>query len=94
MKEGAEMAEVFTTNPVLARLHRRRDAAERSMYRALKEIQRLRKPEKRAAEEDTAEGADAGPALELGSFLRSPNARDQETGEGEAASAADPRTPK
>jgi hypothetical protein len=90
MKEGAEMAEVFTTNPVLARLHRRRDAAERSMYRALKEMQRIRKPNKGAAEEDAAEG----PAWELGSFLPRPNAGDPEVGEGGGASASGLPMPK
>jgi hypothetical protein len=53
-------AEAYTLDRAFSRLHRRMDAAERSMYKALKELQKMRK----GKEEDEAEEAIA----ELGSF--------------------------
>jgi hypothetical protein len=53
-------AEAYARDRAFTRLHRRMDAAERSMYKALKELQKIRK----GREEEEPEDASA----ELGSF--------------------------
>jgi hypothetical protein len=58
-------AEAYTLDRAFSRLHRRMDAAERSMYKALKELQKMRK----GKEEDEAEEA----IPELGSLCAGQN---------------------
>jgi hypothetical protein len=80
MQEGANLGEAFTKSPVLERLYRRQDAAERSMYRALKELQRIRKGKKQDGEADVAEGPGTPAEGELGSFPQAPNRRRETMG--------------
>jgi len=49
LAEGGSLADVYTRNPVLARLERQKLAVERSYYRALKEMPKIIKAEEEAA---------------------------------------------
>jgi hypothetical protein len=71
MKDGADLGEAFTKSPGLARVHRRLDAAERSMYRALKELHGLRKGKK--ADEEEAMAEELPSTGKLASFCTSPS---------------------
>ena len=47
---GGDLGEAYSRNTVLTRLHRRIDAAQRSYYRALKQIEQIRKEKEKEAD--------------------------------------------
>jgi hypothetical protein len=73
-----DVTAAFGRDSALTRLHRRMDAAQRSYYRALKEMQRIRKSQEEEEGEETLDEKAAPLSGELGSFLTSP----QEAGDG------------
>jgi hypothetical protein len=94
MQGGADLGEAFTKSPVLERLYRRLDAAERSMYRALKEFQRVRKEKKEAEEEDVPEEPAARAEGNLGSFRQRPNGPRETMGPADGMVEAEGTPPK
>jgi hypothetical protein len=62
--KGVRPAQAFAKNPAFVLLYRRMDAAERSFYRAQKELQQMRKAQGAAKPETAVVEADG----ELGSF--------------------------
>jgi hypothetical protein len=66
---GGDLGEAYTRNTVLTRLHRRIDATERSYYRALKQIEQIRKEKEKEADRIIEELMRAPrPGPELASF--------------------------
>jgi hypothetical protein len=47
---GGDLGEAYSRNTVLTRLHRRIDAAQRSYFRALKQIEQIRKQKEKEAD--------------------------------------------
>jgi hypothetical protein len=87
LAQGANLVDVYTSNPGLVRLERRKDATKRAYYRALKEMQRIIR-----AEEQAHQSIDWGdmssqdpPDPELASF-RPNNAADEAPPAAELAS--------
>ena len=81
LEEGADLAEAYTRNAAFARLHRRMDAAERSYYRALKEMQQIIQKAEGAAEEMGFPEEvlyPRRPVRELASFLPGPRVAGEE----------------